>query len=295
MKLKWLYLIVLFIVLQQSLSASGNTDRTEDINIYNQALNLYNEKNYEKADELLGTIGNLKNKSNSEKMMMLSANNAYRLGDKLIGESQDLEKAGQLIEKSAAWYERVLQLNEENSIAAHNLELVHKLKEKLKQAELQQQMEQQKKDELQNQLKDIQQKQEQLASDSQKGADDHKTDQEDLQKETKDLSEQLSDMNEAAQKQLEEASDFQKQALEDLKENNYNKAEDLQKSASESLKKAMDAMNGDNSEAEKGSEQQEEKTADETDLTAQKIIENENNRETSSDQTGEGNIVNRNW
>lgn len=293
MNMKRICAVCSLILISQYLFASGQPEANTDIDHFNEALTHYQEQDYKKTDEILKTMGTIKNEYISENFMMLSGNNAYRYGKSLIEETGSTEQVSGLIDNSISWYQRILQINSENKIASHNLELANTLKEQLNQNKSREQAEQQKQDELKNQLEELQNKQEKLASDNQKGSEDHKSQQEELQNETGSLNDQLSENEKDVQQQMDISEELQKKAIEEIEQNNFKKAEEYQKEAAESLQKAADMMSGEKTEKKDSPEESE--SENNTDQTARDIIENENNRESSTESSGEGTIINRNW
>jgi len=281
-----------------SLYASGAGDSSSDHALYNEALSSYKQNEYDKTAEILKQL-DAESDDFDGRYMMLSANNSYRMSHQNMERSGETEEALVNIDKSIGFYERILQNGENNAAAAHNLELALMQKEKIKEAsrEEQQQQEQNKSD--QNEVDQLREKQENLASDSQKGADDHKSDQEDLNRQTSEMKDQASSAgNEEFTEKMEKAEEAQQKTMEAINNKDYEQAEEHQRDAAHFLEEASESL-GDGNEADDGqtdeSRDSESENENESDQIAKSIIENENNRESSSDKTNGGMIVDRDW
>ncbi len=283
-------------ILYQQLSEK-NTSISETA-MYNQALSLFRQNNYDSADKILDGLYNSKNREISEKSMMLGGLNSYRISEKLINESKEIQSALAEIDNSISWFSRLIELDSNNKTASHNLEISRIFKNNLKKAQEQQQEQEKKNKEMQDQLEELKEEQDQLASENQKKSDDHQKQQEDLREKTEDLHNQMGNDNKEAQEEMQKAQEQQKNAIEEMKKGQFVDAEESQNEASEAMGKALDLMKGEESESSEPENSEEEKSdeaKDEKDDISQSIIENEENRESSTNTTGGISNVDRNW
>lgn len=281
-----------------SVYASGTGDLNAGDTLFNEALSSYKQSDYEKTGELLKVLYEESDGFDVNEMM-LSANNSYRLSLKNMESPGGTDKALDNIENSIGFYERLLQDRGNDPAVAHNLELSLLLKEKIKETSREEQKQQEQNKSDQNKVDQLQEKQENLASDSQKEADDHKSDQEDLNTQTSEMKNQSSSsQNEQFNEKMEKAEEAQQKAVEAIKNKDFEQAEEHQKDAAQYLKEASESL-GEGSETEPEhpdeSGDSESDNQNESDQIAKSIIENENNRESSSDKTSGGIIVDRNW
>jgi len=255
---------------------------------YNQALSLYKNKEYELIENTLSGLTDLKSTS-------LLGLNSYKRSESFLMESGDIDSALKEIEKSISWFQRSVQLDLNNKENAHNLELSKILKKTIEQYKEEQQNQEQQNQENKNKLGDLKEEQDELASDSQKGADDHQEKQKELNKKTEELKNEMSG-NDEVQQDFEKAREMQDKALERMNNGQHEEAGEFQQKAADALNQAREKLKTDeidNSEENKNSN--EDNTGHEKEEIAQSIIENENNRETSIDKTGGINNVDRNW
>lgn len=286
--------IALFVISFSSM-ASGSMELDKNQIKFNEALESYNQSDFQKTEELLNEMTVDISENIKKKALTLNGNNAFQMSEEFLQNPGETEQALESIEKSIGYYKRILQLSEQNENVSHNLELAMlKRKEILSQSEDEQQQ-QQEDQSTGDQLDELQKKQENLASDSQKGADDHKSSQSDVREETSDLKKSIPLENEELRDQLQKAEDNQNKALEALEQKDFEKAGDYQDRAVEALKNASDSLDGERGQEASESTENSEKPENQRDEIAKSIIESENSRETSSETTGEGFAVDRNW
>jgi flagellar biosynthesis GTPase FlhF len=275
-----------------SVFGSGSHENTT-VDLYNQALTLYEQQEYEKSDEIIQQIFSGKTEEIPNQTMILSGNNSYKLSSYLSENPENMEKALFEIDKSINWYKRYLDMNPGNKNVSHNMEMALKLKEKLEETVENEKKKQEKNKDQENQLDGLKDEQQKLADDNKKESEDHKSSQEDLNKKTSELSKEMSGENDQFKEQMEKAQNLQKQALDQLEQGDFKSAEDLQQQAAEALENAQNSLPDNNQQPEPS--ESEGQSESEIDQIARSIIENENNRESSTDKTGEGIIVDRNW
>ena len=218
---KHIFLIIFFITQIFCISAMGQKDILDGRVIYNEALKAYEENDYKKTDELLQTIHEDFPEKLNHQRLMLSGNNSYKLSRIAMDEQSSVEEATKYIDRSLGFYERILELDKENKSAAHNLELALLLKEKIDEHKDEEQREQEQNDSEKNEMEQLQEKQQQLASNDQKGSDDHKSSQEEVKKETSHMKEQMSEKNSEFRENMEKAESAQEKALSEIDKQNY--------------------------------------------------------------------------
>lgn len=262
---------------------------------FNEALETYQQKYFEKTDELLSQMDKDLSIDLERKTLILKGHNAFHMSDNFLNSPGESENALKNIEKSIGYYKRILQLDHGNEGISNNLELAMLKREVILSKKAEEDQQQQENQTTNEQLDELQKKQEELADDTQKGADDHQSSQENVRKETSELNESMSPDTADVSEQLQKAENYQEEALEALEDKDFEKANSLQEKAAEALKEASEKLNGESHD--KPSEQSDgaDESENESDQIAKSIIENENNRETSSDTTGEGFTVDRNW
>ena len=291
------YVILFFFLLMPlfSVTASGAGDPDNDQLLFNEALISYEENDYEKTAEQLKSLIVEDIDGFNEKLLMLTANNFYRLSKENLKNKGEADKALSNIENSIGFYKRIFQNNDKNKIAAHNLELALLLKENIKAAIEEEQKQNEQNESDRDKLDQLQEKQKQLAEDSQKGADDHKSDQEDLNEQTSEMKDNgSSSENEEYGQNMKNAEESQQKAMDALENKDFTQAEEFQNQAAQYLKEASDSL-GDSSETEESQSDDKQESENEKDQIAKSIIENENNRESSSDNISGGIVVDRNW
>lgn len=276
-----------------AVTARGIPGNTVSESRFNDALNYYQQEDYEKSLELLRSSEMQLDEKYQQYKLMLTANSLYQLSRELADSGGDTPKALEDIDSSISLYERILELDISNKNAAHNLELAMKLKDKIQTKHEEEQREQEKNQSDQEKIDDLQQKQQKLSEDSQKGADDHKTDQEETAADTSELKDEMKSSDPALNEKIQNAENAQQKALEAIENRDYDKAGQYQEEAARNLEEASEILSGEPSENKADQiENQSEKQSDEI---AQSIINNENDRESSSEMSGNGLTVDRNW
>ena len=179
------------------------------------------------------------------------ANARYKLGSELL--SSDLNGAADLYRESLDYYKRTIELNETNSAAKHNHELVEKelkvLLEKIKNQPPQQQQDEQDKDKDQKEEnQEDQQSQEDSEGDKEKQEQEQQQDKQ--QDEDKQKQEEQEDSESAAGDQGEDQKEASGQGDEDSREMTPEEAKMLldafaDEEAMDSLKKKKQRYNSD--------------------------------------------------
>ena len=261
--------------------------------LYNQALSLYKQSDFANAAKLLSQVPPIEADPLYTKFIMLNGNILYRNSEQIINTGETLDSALSDIERSISWYKRALEIDQNNRTASHNLEMANILKEKIQIKTDEEKKDEERKNEMQEQLEQLKEEQKQLADDNQKDSEDHSGEQKNLQEETERIKNEMNEGGEEFQNQMEKAEDMQQKALDEINQGQYEEAEKSQNQAVEALEKAIDTFTEKGSES--GESPMEDQAEEENDQIARSIIENENNRESSSENTGENSIVDRNW
>ncbi|RQW05930.1 MAG: DUF4175 family protein [Calditrichaeota bacterium] len=283
------FFMILNICFFQEIYSGGLVDRNAgQTEQYNQALELYLDGNYVESSEILENVFFKNTHREIDKLLLQSANH-YRMGEKDAQVEKDVTGAVDSLNKSIGLLKRVIELDRENKTARNNLERAMLLREKLlEQQEISDQSEQSP----QEQAEQLQKEQNQMAENQDKGNQEHMNSQEDLRRRTEELKDK-SEPDSPESQSLEKAVEAQKEAEEALTEGDLEKAGDKQSEAAGYLQEAAEKMASGNDRPAEIPEQHD--GSDHEDQLIQSIIDSEFDRDTSSDETGSGVTVERNW
>jgi len=272
--------------------AGGSDDgRKNQVERYNQALQLYGEGSFEKSSQLLDDLHFPEQKKQIDKMLLQSASR-YRMGENLAEREGDLSGALIHIDNSIGFLQRVLELDGDNPAASNNIEILLNYRQKLLDRQEQQNRSGQSEQSPQDQADELRRAQEQMAEDQNKQSDQHK----ESQKELREKTEQLRDETEQGSPQredLEEAVQSQKEAEEAIEKGERKMAEEKQREAAQYLREAVEKMAGPSGESQTVPDD-DSGTKDREEIL-QSILDREESRNEKSDATGRGITVEKNW
>lgn len=290
--MKRLFFALLIFIPGSYLFSSGSTEAPDAGQIYNSALSLYRSGQYVDVESELNKIPAEAGSENEIRNLMLKSASEFRLGEGIAEESGDYTGALMNVDKSIGYLKRVIQLDSSNKVAANNLETAMVYRDELNRQREQEQQTRQSEDSLRSELDQLKEDQQDLADDRNKDSENHKNQQDGMKRRTEDLKnrgEGGSDFRD----HMENAEIAQQAASDALRKGENDKAEEFQNEAVEHLESASTSLSG--RETGRESSEQSEKQDNESEQLIQSIIDNENRRNDSADQSGSGIAVERNW
>ncbi len=203
------------------------------------------------------------------------------------------------LDKSIWLYYRVLQLDENNRNAAHNLELARKIQIERQQNQEDSRENQQKQDQDREKIEDplsgMSQEQKELASRDDQTSSEHRKLQEELNQKTENA---LNNSENPEEKEkLQQILEKQKQALTEMKEKRGDRARDLQEEAAQMLQQLEQNKNQDNQKAMNNRQTGESlPEQDRIDPEIQQILNSELARQDQKEKSQDNyNFVEKNW
>lgn len=278
-------LVFLIFILISPLSATGQSEGSGD---FNQALEHYNNEEFDESLSLLENHSPLTRDRDLNRLRLLSAN-TYQMA-KRSGDVQDFSNALNHINRSIGYLTRILELEGSEVRDKNNLEIALKYKEVLENQEASSQDSSQNNQSVEDELNDLANEQENLAQDSDKSSEEHQQSQQELNNRTEELSNKSNQDSSDFQDEMEKAREAQNKASEAMSEGRFDEAGQHQQEAANHLQRAQARF------SEQKNENKEDKSEDMSDQLIQSILDNERDSN-PEDQVnrGTGIAVERNW